>query len=82
MDPLKILHVEEEKSYSYPTRNFYKLKMVLGHGTNNYVEINSLTHLLIFALEKNCNRNIVIKWLNSASHYHPDKLIGLMRSLH
>lgn len=59
--------------------------MGLRRGTHNYAEQNNLRHLLIFALEKICNRiqifgdsNIVINWFKSTSHFHVHTHRGLM----
>ena len=51
--------------------------MVLGNGSNNYVEFISLRHLLQFALKKQCRNmqvygdsKIIINCLNNISNYH------------
>eukprot|EP00253_Pinus_taeda_P006389 PITA_06389 len=55
-------------------QHFYKVKMGLGRGTNNFAEIISLRHLLHFALGHNClhihifgDSNIIIDWFNNTT---------------
>jgi len=43
-----MLHINEQL--------FFKIKVGLGRGKNNYAELSSLIHLLIFALEQNYHR--------------------------
>lgn len=43
-----VLHLSED--------HYFKIKMGLGRGTNNYLELNSLRLLLIFSLEKGCRQ--------------------------
>lgn len=64
----------------HKTKNHhYKIEMGLGVGTNNYVELISLRHLLHFSLTHACNHihifgdsQIIINWFNNifACHMH------------
>ena len=58
---------------------YFKMKVGLGRGTNNFAELNSLRHLLLFAWEKNCHRiqffedtQLIINWINGIylCHFH------------
>lgn len=57
--------------------HFYKLKIRLGKGTNNYVELSCLKSILTFSLTKVCKRlqnfsdsKIIIDWLNEQTICH------------
>lgn len=63
----------------------YKLKVGLGRGTNNYAKLNSLRHLLLFALEKHYtsiqifgDSQLIINWINGSYHYHVHTLRDLL----
>jgi len=64
-----ILHMNEHLSFS--------IQVGLGRGANNYVELHSLKHLLLFAREQNCQKiqifgdsQLVINWINDVYHCH------------
>lgn len=54
--------------------HYYKVKLGLGAGTNNYVELITLQHLLHFSLSHHCtsiniygDSKIIINWFNGIS---------------
>lgn len=54
MDLHKKIVVGVESDYIF-LKPFFQAKYVFLYGTNNYVELNSLKLLLIFAVENHCN---------------------------
>ena len=67
---------------------YFKLKIGLGRGTNNYVELSNLRLLLLSSLEKGrqqlqifCNSKIIINWFNQLSNCHVNTLINLMEEV-
>eukprot|EP00253_Pinus_taeda_P023686 PITA_23686 len=66
-------------------QHFYKVKLGLGPGTNNFAEIISLRHLLHFALGHNCmhihifgDSKIIIDWFNNIAECHTHTLRNIL----
>eukprot|EP00253_Pinus_taeda_P025252 PITA_25252 len=64
-----ILHLSDQ--------HCYKIKINLGRGTNNYVELCTAKHIIHFAIQKHCRHlqlfgdsKLICNWLNNASHCH------------
>ena len=75
-------------SVAFKWSHYFKLKMALGRGTNNYAELNSLRLLLIFFLEKGCRKlhifgdwKIVINWFNQQLNYHVHTLRNMLEEV-
>lgn len=69
-------------------QHFYKVKMGLGPGTNNFAEIISLRHLLHFALGHNClhihifgDSKIIIDWFNNTTECHTHTLLNILEDI-
>ena len=65
--------------------HYFKMKMGLGIDTNNFLELNNLRLLLIFALQKGCRQlqifgdsKLVINWFNLQSKRHMHTLKNLL----
>jgi len=65
--------------------HYYKAKLGLGAGSNNYAELMTLRHLLHFALSHNClnlniygDSKIVIDWFNNNAACHTHTLSCIM----
>ena len=76
-----ILHLDDH--------HHYQSRMGLGPRSNNYVELQCLRLLLIFAWEIHCNSiqifgefMLVINWFNEVSHCHTHTLSTLLREVH
>lgn len=59
--------------------------MGLGWGTNNYANLNSLRHLLLFSLEKHYtsiqifgDSQLIINWINGSYHCYVHTLRDLL----
>jgi len=66
-------------------QHYYKIKMGLGEGTNNYAEFITLRHLLHFALAHSCNNiqifgdsQIIINWFNNKNRCHAHSLRNIL----
>eukprot|EP00253_Pinus_taeda_P019711 PITA_19711 len=69
-------------------QHFYKVKMGLGPGTNNFAKIISLRHLLHFALGHNClhihifgDSKIIIDWFNNTTECHTHTLRNILEDI-
>ena len=67
----------------------YKIRMVLGPGTNNYAELQCLRLLLTFSQDIHCNSiqifgdsQLVINWFNNLALCHSHTLSALLREVH
>eukprot|EP00253_Pinus_taeda_P020420 PITA_20420 len=75
-----ILYISEQ--------HFYKVKMGLGAGTNNYGELITLRHLLHFSLGHQCNilnifwdSKIIINWFNGIASCHIHTLSNILNEV-
>ena len=70
-------------------QHYYNIRMGLGPGTNNYVELQSLRLLLIFARDISCDSiqifgdsQLVTNWFNNISQCHSHTLSALLHEVH
>jgi len=66
-------------------QHHYKVKMGLGVGTNNFVELITLRNLMHFALNHECrdlqiygDSNIIINWINLKSRCYTHTLLNIL----
>jgi ribonuclease HI len=76
-------------SFSTSTTHLFKIKIGLGPGTNNYVELMSLKLLLLFAIEKRVeslqifgDSLIVVNWARNTMKCHNIILFPLLEEVH
>lgn len=69
-------------------QHFYKVKMCLGVGTNNFAELITLRHLLYFSLGHHCinlnifgDSKIIINWFNDITACHIHTLSNILNEV-
>lgn len=72
-----ILYISEQ--------HFYRVRMGLGTGSNNFAELITLPHLMHFSLRHNCmnihifgNSKIIIGWFNNITVCHTHTLSNIL----
>lgn len=76
-----ILYISEQ--------HYYKVRMGLGIGSNNFAELISLRHLMHFSLNHNCvvihiygDSKIIVYWFNNITTCHTHTLINILDDIH